>query len=314
MKFSIIIPVYNVEKYIKRCLESLINQTYKDYEIIIVNDGSKDNSQEIIDSYKGKIENCKVYVKENGGLSDARNYGINFATGDYLFFLDSDDYIDMNLLEMVRKNIEDGNEPDVIRIPKKTVNENGEILEQDNVNVFMNYSGSEAYISIRKNKITLETAWAYFFKRSFWMQNDYKFAKGKIHEDLGLIPLVILSAEKISAINTSFYNYVKRDNSIITTKSYEKDVKKAWDILFHYDYLLRELNKLITEKNILQEAQYLYKYYISDAVFNKLKTLKGQERKKYKEEVKKRNVIGNITDHSLKSTIKKLYYSYLLLK
>ena len=93
MKFSIIVPVYNVEKYLKRCLDSIQNQTYDNFEVIIVNDGSPDHSQEIIDEYVKHDDRFLSYQKENGGLSDARNYGVKYATGDYLLFVDSDDYV-----------------------------------------------------------------------------------------------------------------------------------------------------------------------------------------------------------------------------
>ena len=97
VKVSVIVPVYNVEKYIRKCLDSLVNQTLEDIEIIVVNDGSKDSSIDILKEYAEKHNNIKVYEKENGGLSDARNYGLQFATGKYIAFLDSDDYVDVNL-------------------------------------------------------------------------------------------------------------------------------------------------------------------------------------------------------------------------
>lgn len=314
MKFSIIIPVYNVEKYLTKCLESVKKQSFQDYEVIIVNDGSTDKSQEIIDSYKNTIHSCKTYVKENGGLSDARNYGINVATGEYLFFLDSDDYIDANLLEEVNRVIEGENKSQIIRIPKRMVNEEGEILGKDKVNSFMNYASDEAFLAIRRNRITLETACTYFFKREFWQENQFTFSKGKLHEDLGLIPLVILSAERVSAISAPFYNYLYRANSITTNNDYEKNKKKAWDVLAHYDYLLEQLSFLMQKKQISQEAKYQYIYYITDAIFAKLNKLKGNDRKEYQDELKKRNGIHNITDKSMKSTIKKGYYYFLLRK
>ena len=99
-KISIIVPVYNVEKYIERCLKSLVNQTLQDIEIIIVNDGSQDKSEEIIEKYVKENHNkIKYYEKSNGGLSSARNYGIEYATGEYIAFLDSDDYVETNMYE-----------------------------------------------------------------------------------------------------------------------------------------------------------------------------------------------------------------------
>ena len=97
MKFSIIIPVYNVEAYISKCLDSIKNQSYDNYEVIIVNDGTKDNSVNVIDKYLSD-NRFKLYNKENGGLSSARNYGIKYVTGDYILFIDSDDYIERDLL------------------------------------------------------------------------------------------------------------------------------------------------------------------------------------------------------------------------
>ena len=99
-KVSVIVPVYNVEKYIDKCLKSLVNQTLSDIEIIVVNDGSTDNSETIIKQYLEKYQNkIKYVIKQNGGLSDARNYGMKFATGEYIAFLDSDDYVDNTIYE-----------------------------------------------------------------------------------------------------------------------------------------------------------------------------------------------------------------------
>ena len=101
MKLSIIVPVYNTFQYLPRCLDSLVKQNLNDYEIIIVNDGSPDNSQDIIDEYVKRYDNIKAYKKENGGLSDARNYGIAKASGEYIAFVDSDDYVANNMYELM---------------------------------------------------------------------------------------------------------------------------------------------------------------------------------------------------------------------
>ena len=103
MKFSIVVPVYNVEKYINKALDSILNQTYNNFEVIIVNDGSTDNSQKIIDKYTKLDKRFKSYKKENGGLSSTRNFGIKYTTGDYLLFIDSDDYIEKDYLEQANK-------------------------------------------------------------------------------------------------------------------------------------------------------------------------------------------------------------------
>lgn len=111
-KVSVIVPVYNVEKYLERCLNSLVNQTLQDIQIIVVNDGSPDNSQEIIDRFEKEYpDKLKGYIKENGGLSDARNYGMQFVEGEYVAFVDSDDYVDETMYEkLYNKAIEEDSE------------------------------------------------------------------------------------------------------------------------------------------------------------------------------------------------------------
>ncbi|MBQ5852329.1 MAG: glycosyltransferase family 2 protein, partial [Lachnospiraceae bacterium] len=98
---SIVVPVYNVEKYLERCVDSLINQTYENIEILLIDDGSKDNSGQMCDEYANKDSRITVYHKENGGLSDARNYGMDRAKGEYIIFIDSDDYVEPNMMEFL---------------------------------------------------------------------------------------------------------------------------------------------------------------------------------------------------------------------
>ena len=130
MRFSIIVPVYNVEKYLAKCIESILNQTNQDFELLLVNDGTKDNSQKIIDEYVAKYPD-KVYgfVKENGGLSDARNYGVERAKGEYIIFIDSDDYVDDELLEKVNDAIEKNAGVDVVGYNLVDVDESGNVLK-----------------------------------------------------------------------------------------------------------------------------------------------------------------------------------------
>ena len=123
-KYSIIIPVYNTEAYLKKCLDSIINQTYKDFEIIVVNDGTKDNSQDIIDMYVDKYEYVKSIVQENQGLSVARNNGIKKARGKYFLVLDSDDYFEIGLLEELNKELEKNGNVDLMRFQVRNISKN----------------------------------------------------------------------------------------------------------------------------------------------------------------------------------------------
>jgi len=134
MKFSIIVPVYNVEDYLKQCLDSIIGQTYTNFEIIIVNDGSKDNSQQIIDEYEQKYPSLiKAFKKENGGLSDARNFGVEKVVGDYILFVDSDDYINKELLEKLNEVIVRDKEPEIISFDAQVIHKD----KKENTIVFV---------------------------------------------------------------------------------------------------------------------------------------------------------------------------------
>ena len=112
---SIIIPVYNVEKYLRQCLDSVVNQTYRNFEVVCVNDGSTDTSIEILQEYKKEYSNFRVYTQENKGLGITRNVGVSHATGDYLYFLDSDDYIEPDLIEELTKIITENKNIDIIK-------------------------------------------------------------------------------------------------------------------------------------------------------------------------------------------------------
>ena len=126
-KISVIVPVYNVERYLKRCIESIINQTYKDLEIILVDDGSTDSSGNICDEYKKIDKRISVIHKKNGGLSDARNEGLKVVTGTYIAFVDSDDFLDLDMYEYMQKNIEKEN-ADIVICGTKIDYDNGKII------------------------------------------------------------------------------------------------------------------------------------------------------------------------------------------
>lgn len=175
-KISVIVPVYNTEKYIKKCLESIINQTMQDIEIIVVDDGSTDNSAEAIDEVIRSNENItiKYYKKENGGLSDARNYGLKFATGKYISFVDSDDFIDKDLYKNLEKYIDEDIE--LIKFKMQTVNENGTLIQKIGGPIFDKCSGEEAFDILSKKEKFLEVACIYLYNKEFWNKNNFKYA------------------------------------------------------------------------------------------------------------------------------------------
>ncbi len=205
--FSFIIPVYNSERYIIKCINSILNQSEKNFEIIIVDDGSSDDSVKLIKQLKS--DKIRILSKKNGGLSSARNYGIKYVKYDYIWFVDSDDYIEQNALHELLK---------IIKRKKYDV-----IAFQH----YKDFSGKKVIIkddgdrkSMHQNILVNTSACTKIFKASFFKKHGFKFPEGKIYEDLALIPFVLSCAESFYYLECPLYNYVYRNNSIMNTKSF----------------------------------------------------------------------------------------------
>ena len=240
MKVSVIVPVYNVEKYIKKCLDSLVNQTLNGVEIIVVNDGSPDNSQKIIDEYTKKYKNVKSYIKENGGLSDARNYGIKKATGEYISFVDSDDYIRNDMLEIMY-NYAIKEDLNVVVCDSINVYDNGsEILIKSN----NNYSDND----VRNYIISPPMACTRLFKKTIF--DKIQFKKNIYYEDLEMTPKVVNITDKIGFVSEGLYYYVQRDGSIMKQNVFNKKLLNIFDVL--------KSNKDLLEDKFPEEIEYMY--------------------------------------------------------
>ena len=314
MRFSIIVPVYNVEQYLKKCLDSIKKQTFKDFEVIIINDGSTDSSQNIIDKYvEDEPKRFKCFKQENKGLSAARNAGIKKATGEYLFFIDSDDYIDENLFENLNNNIGNRIDLDLLRITVKKIKPNGDIVKSEQFEE-KELSGEEAFIYCRNKKIEIVLPWAYCVRTKYWKENHFEFPVGRFHEDFGTVPILLLKAKKIFFVNGANYIYLLRENSIIRTYDYKKTLKKSYDVLYNYDDMKKQLNELNT---VLEESKKVVLEYISTAVFQQLNNLNKEDRKKYKKEIIERKLIKNIKLYKgsiRRILIKKIYFRFMLIK
>lgn len=300
MKFSVIVPVYNVEKYIKDCIDSILNQSYDNFEVIIVNDGSPDDSQKIIDEYVKKDKRVKSFIKENGGLSDARNYGVKEATGDYILFVDSDDTINKDLLLELNKVAD--KDIDIIRFQMLKINDNETIC--DRCDSFKKISGEEAFIKLTKTSLFV-TACSSAYRLEFWNENKYQYAKGKYHEDFGLTPLVYISAKYVSCIDYEGYNYFLRENSIMTNNDDSKLIKKNEDCLYHYKYLMDSIKNVNVSNNGIK----YYKSFISNAMINRCDILEGKILKEYIKELKNEKVGSNLLDDTISRKLKKLVFN-----
>lgn len=299
VKYSFIVPVYNTSKYLKKCLDSLTEQTFKDFEIIIVNDGSTDNSKNVISEYKEKYNNIKVINQKNQGLSMARNNGVKEAKGRYLIFVDSDDYVETNLLKEVDKEIDNS---EVLRFQVITEDEDGGNVKKYNEEPFGEMKGYDAFKYISKYHF-VEPAWCYVYKTDYYLNNKFSFKKDVYHEDFGLIPYVIYKARKVKSIDYVGYHYVQRNGSIMNNNDYKKTVKKAFDMLEQYK-TLRLFSKNIGKKNNYDDY---YLSYISNSVIIKARELKKDERKVYVYELNKLKVLdGVLVNTKIRKLKKKL--------
>ncbi|MBO4432933.1 MAG: glycosyltransferase [Clostridia bacterium] len=221
MKISVIIPVYNVENYLKKCVDSVLAQDFDDCEILLIDDGSTDSSGQICDEYGNKYPQIKVVHQENKGLGGARNTGIKAATGKYLLFVDSDDFIKSDMLNILYKTAED-TAADVVLFGADFVDEQGNVLA-----VRMPLC-SEKIITKPTDQFLLyckdTCAWDKLFRRSLFTENDIYFPERIWYEDLCVAGKIVLYAEKTSCIKKSFYNYLQRSDSIMHVKNTDRNI------------------------------------------------------------------------------------------
>ena len=214
---SIIVPIYNVEKYLKRCIKSILGQTYKKIQIILVDDGSTDNCPAICDEYAEKDNRIKVIHKKNGGLSDARNAGIKHANGKYITFIDSDDYIDQNYIQVLYESIIK-TKSDIAIAGHKTIYPKKTIIHKAKSSIQI--TSEEALYRLLYDKELDTSAWAKLYKTALF--NYIKYPKGRLFEDTATTYKLLDTAKKITIIPKAIYNYEIRDNSISTQEFSDK--------------------------------------------------------------------------------------------
>ena len=246
---SVIVPIYNVEQYLEQCLDSIISQTYSQLEIILVDDGSTDSSGQICDKYARKDERIVVIHKTNGGLSDARNAGISVATGEYISFIDSDDYIATDMYNKMIKICEQ-NHCDIVVCARDNFDEDGNHKVMFQAKKQTIYTSEEAIEEILLNRNMDSAAWDKLYHKKLF--TEIRYPVGVLHEDLTVTSRVFSAANKIVQIPDVFYQYRIRKGSI--TKQGFKP--KKMDLMFqsielkmyienNYPNLLKQANKFV---------------------------------------------------------------------
>lgn len=241
---SVIIPIYNVENYLNRCIESVVNQTYFNIEIILVDDGSPDGCPKICDEWKEKDKRIIVIHKKNGGLSDARNAGLRKASGELVLFVDSDDYIE---LDSISRFVDYYKGEDFIVAEATIVYPNGNIKHRIHTNLETNhtYSGGEiSILEISKGEWFAPVCYN-IYNRRFLINNELFLKKGILHEDNEFQPRLFLKAKKVTYLNYEFYQYIQREDSICNKPS-----RKGFEDLFITFEEWAKLNKKIEDKKV----------------------------------------------------------------
>ena len=261
IKVSIIVPVYNVEEYLNKCLESLVNQTLKDIEIIVVNDGTKDNSQKIIDDYAKKYPKLiKSYKKENGGLSSARNYGLKYAKGEYIAFVDSDDYVEHDMYE---------------KMYNKAKTNDFDIVACDLYYIYSNKK-ENAYSQVKcdimdKNRIKkamlniYPAAWNKIYKKELF-NNDIRFKEKVWFEDVEFLYRLFPYINSIGVVKEPLYNYLQRDGAITHTFD-----ERLFDYITNWNGIIdfyKNNNLYLEYKKELEYCyvRYLYATFVKRAI------------------------------------------------
>lgn len=264
-KVSVIVPIYQVEQYLERCLETLVNQTLEEIEIILVNDGSKDHSEKIAKSYQEKYPDKIIYLKkENGGLSDARNFGIPYAKGEYIAFLDSDDYVELDMYK------------EMYKLAKK---EKSDMVECDFYWEYSNKKKIDTGVIYHGKGEMIEKvrviAWNKLIKKEILKKAQIQFPKGYRYEDVEFTYKLIPFLEKVSFLKKPCVHYIQREGSISNLQN--KRNKEIFDVLENVIKFYQQ-NKIYEEYK--KELEYVYVRYAFCSSFLRMVKIKDKQIRK----------------------------------
>lgn len=310
---TVVIPVYNVEKYLKRCVESVLVQEWHNFEILLIDDGSSDSSPRICDDYVKTYDFISVIHKENGGLSEARNTGISLVKGEYVYFPDSDDWLEPQIFAELAEVLE-SREFDIVSFNREFVKGEEEVI-QTVPKVTQVFNGKDAFVQILKHSYITGFANDKIYKKSLFIDNNISFPKGKYYEDLGTNYKLFLSAKNVFATNQKYYHYLIDNPDSITQSWNEKKFRDMFGFykeVFYSDFVRSQLNQ--------EELHISQLYYVNGLTHILASLYKAKLDKHYGEitsEVKQELEKNKITYSEVKSIpnrIKYLLYRLHLLK
>ena len=254
MKVSIIVAAYNIEDYIKRCMYSIVNQTFKDIEIIVVNDGSTDNTLNIINDFAKNDARIKIIDKKNGGLIEARKSGLEIASGEYILFLDGDDWLHLEAIEKLYQEAKKDNF-DIVLYNFYLAYDNNKLEEKSSFEEIVKHE--DDYLKLSLTGQIGANIWAKFLKRKFLIDNNIEFVKNITYaEDVATTNLLFMYSPKVSTIDENLHYYYQRENSV--TKVIDE---KVFDIPKALEFIKSNLEKQGLYEKYKEEFEYLcYKH------------------------------------------------------
>jgi glycosyltransferase involved in cell wall biosynthesis len=244
---SVVVPIYNVEKYLKKCVNSLLNQSYANLEVILVNDGSPDQCSEICDAFAARDMRVKVIHKKNGGLSDARNAGIDIATGNYITFVDSDDFLKKTAIELLYNSLIK-NKCDISTCRYEIVYEDNLCSKDDVENKELVLSAQDAMEDMLYQEHTTNSAWAKLYKMELFA--DIRYPKGRLYEDLGTTYKLFDRASKIVFNSSREYYYLQRKESIVSSPFSKSRMDGLYFASKQLDYMSMNAPKLVVAARV----------------------------------------------------------------
>ena len=307
---TVVIPVYNVERYLKRCIESVLAQEWKDYEIILVDDGSTDHSPQICDDYVKAYDFISVIHKENGGLSEARNTGISHVKGEYVYFPDSDDWIEPDAF-MALAEVLESQKFDIISFNREFVKgeEDAIVSEPEVAQVF---EGKDAFVQMLKHRYITGFANYKIYRKSLFTDHNIQFPIGKYYEDLGTNYKLFLVAKKVYATNQKYYHYLIDNPNSITQSWNEKKFRDMYGFykeMFYSDFVCSQLNQ--------EELHISQLYYVNGLIHILASLYKSKLDKEYidiTDEVKQELLKNSVSLSQMKDQPNKLKYVLYRLK
>lgn len=297
---SVIVPVYNIEKYLPRCIDSILDQTYKNWEAIFVNDGSTDNSLKILEEYKKRDERIKIINKKNAGSGAARNDGIETSKGKYIAFLDSDDWYEKNFLENLYNNLIENNSDVAMCNPKMTYDDTS---KNKKINT---YFFNEIELNKTPEKILgileMPVVWNKLYKKEIIVKNKIKFPNYSFCEDVEFLYKTFLYVNNLSKIEDDLYNYYQRRDSE-TKKIKEESIEQVYKVIKNIENYVKE--------NFIEKLEIFYQYKVQFLYsISQILLLRTNSDKRLKKLVNKNNnlMVKNIKLKKISKNKKILIY------